>query len=261
MSGFAVDSGLEQMFESRLDRNKTTIFCLDGVNFSSFVKSAGCTKPFDANFTAWMLQTFETMMSMYRFHAGFTGSDEMSFVWFAASDRHRRAAKTEEETEAKSEAPKCGDFELPYSGRLQKLCSVLASKASAAFLLAATTPTLGSKVLDLMPAFDCRVWQVDTADQALTALHLRQVYTLKNSRMMFAQHYLGHKRLLGVSSSEAVRAVQAETGVKFEDVADEGVRIGTYAVWVPSTFINPDGIAFTRNRLQRLSHFGCLKAV
>lgn len=231
----------EKMFEAKLDPGKTTIMRLDGVNFSSFVKSTKCERPFSADFNGWMISTLVRLMTDYRFDAGFTGSDEISLVWTG------RDVSLEP------------GFTMLYSGRLQKLCSVMAAKATAAFA-AALVASNRQECLQFMPAFDCRVWQVDTFEDALSSLRLRQVYTLKNARLMFAQHHLPKKNLMNVPSAEAVRKVERDHGLVFEkEVADEA-RIGTYALWekVLCTASTSE-VPFTRKKLCIMQWFGNLK--
>jgi tRNA(His) 5'-end guanylyltransferase len=153
-------------------------------------------------------------------------------------------------------------FVMPYSGRVLKLCSVLAGSASAAFaaaLMGGTEPR--PDLLRLMPAFDCRVWQVPTPAQALQGLHVRQVYVLKNARMMYAQHHLSHRALQGVSSKAAAQLVVAKLGPDhaFEAKVPEAVRVGTYGLWVPTVVEGRDA-PLVRNKLHLVVHFGTLSA-
>jgi hypothetical protein len=64
-------------------------------------------------------------------------------------------------------------FTMLYSGRVLKLCSVLAARASAAFTVAVLRdPTFdgnlrsAAAIVGLHPTFDCRVWQVEDPAQA-----------------------------------------------------------------------------------------------
>jgi hypothetical protein len=111
-------------------------------------------------------------------------------------------------------------------GRVTKLCSVLAGEATAAFLEAVAVDS--PEVLKLRPCFDCRVWQVDTLAECHRALHRRQVYTLRNARMMYAQAHFSHSALHGVSSAAAAAMVPAKHGpaAAFEACVDEFTRIG-----------------------------------
>ena len=266
----------EKMFERKLDTNLATVIRLDGVNFSSFVRAVQCERPFDPGFTAWMTATLQALMTSFRFHAGFCGSDELSLVWFPAHQWHLCAKVSEPvggggggvEGPTLTLPPPVPDpdaaskFVLPYGGRVLKLCSVLASKASAAFLQAAAAHFAHDRarldaVLARQPAFDCRLWQVGSCRAALEALHLRQVYTLKNARMMLAQHHLPAKALHGVSSRAAADMVAAAKGIRFEDAVQDAVRIGTYALWDRFPVVCRDGVVL-RKRLVAVQHFGVL---
>lgn len=271
---------VEKMLETVLDPSLTTVFRLDGVQFSSFVRAAGCARPFDPHFTSWMTSTFETLMTSFRFHAGFCGSDEMSLVWYGVKERHfctspsgARYASASASATSEGVPMPCPEkrkpadpatFVMPYSGRVLKLCSVLAGKASAAFaaaLMEGTDPEDLLHLMHLMPAFDCRVWQVPTPADALQGLHVRQVYVLKNARMMYAQHYLSHKALQGVSSKAAAQLVAEKFGADhaFEAKVPEAVRVGTYGFWVPTVVEGRDG-PLVRDKLHLVVHFGALSA-
>lgn len=256
----------EKTLEARLDPALTTVFRLDGVNFSAFVRAAKCVRPFDPQFTAWMTKTFQALMTTYRFHAGFHGSDELSLVWYGVHERHlstttTTAAPAADATAAPTAAPTDpATFVLPFSGRVQKLCSVLAGKASAAFaaaLMEGDHPR--PDLLRLMPAFDCRVWQVGTPREALAGLHLRQVYVLKNARMMYAQHYFPHKALEKVASKAAADLVATKLGADhaFEAAVPAQVRVGVYGLWAPTLVAGRDGPVM-RNKLALTVHFGTL---
>jgi tRNA(His) 5'-end guanylyltransferase len=277
---------VEAMFDTRLDPRKCTIFRLDGVGFSSFVKRAGCARPFDPRFTTWMNHVLQDLMTQYRFQAGFCGSDEITLVWYGTGQRHLRAVtevctgvctevSTSTPTPTPTPTPTNPDtFTMLYSGRVLKLCSVLAARASAAFTVAILRdPTFdgnlraAAAIVGLHPTFDCRVWQVEDPAQAHDNLRQRQVFTLKNARMMFARSHLSQKQVHRLSSSAAAKLVQEVAGIKFEDTVPDSVRLGVYGVWQPvtrevrDTKEAHDAMTVTRRKVVLVPHFGTLVTV
>jgi tRNA(His) 5'-end guanylyltransferase len=211
------EEAAEKQFEVRLSPTRYTLFRLDGVTFSTFVRRAKLQRPFDAKFSAWMRDACEAVVVKYRFDACFCGSDEMTFVWHPQPLGPDGVVRS-----------------MRFLGRVTKLCSVLAGEATAAFLqaVAADSPD----VLKLRPCFDCRVWQVDTLAECHRALHRRQLYTLRNARMMYAQAHFSHSALQGVSSAAAAAMVPAKHGpaAAFEAFVDEFTRIGGWCTLAPA---------------------------
>jgi tRNA(His) guanylyltransferase len=203
-TNFTNFSGHEKKFENFLDKTKVTIFRLDGHSFSKFTSKF--TKPFDDNFTDAMINTAEVTFNRYGFSLGFVGSDEITLCWFPK----------------KSE--KGGYCDLAYGGRTQKLTTLLAGSVSTCFFKEF------SKFYDLskyIPHFDCRVFQVDTIEEALENISQRVGFTLKNSRMMFAQSMYSQKQLHKLSSFQAVKMVLDEKGIDFNTKVRVENRIGT----------------------------------
>lgn len=202
--------------ETRLDPSCYTLFRLDGHGFSRFVKRAGMTKPFDAAFTAAMQRTGEALLEAHHFELAFVGSDEITLVWMPLSPAAVEA-----------------EHELPFRGRILKLTSLLAGLASVVFLTAVVEEG-NAQATALLPHFDCRVFQLDTADQVLAALRERQTFTVKNARMMFAQSFCSHKSLQGVASEAAVAKVAVEHGVHFDEAVPVANRMGGFLHRVPT---------------------------
>jgi hypothetical protein len=80
---------------------------------------------------------------------------------------------------------------------------------------------------DYVPHFDCRVYQVDTLKDLLLNIGERVSYTLKNSRMMFAQSYFSQKKLHKLSSSQAVQLVLEKIGIDFYQTVSPDIRLGS----------------------------------
>lgn len=140
---------------------------LDGRAFHTFTR--GLNRPFDERFGRCMVETTRSLVDDLRALIGYTQSDEITLVWWV---------------------PASGPQDYPFDGRFQKLASVSAGIASAAFArLAAEHLPEKSRSL---PSFDARVWQVPTKEDAIDVLIWREDDAAKNSLSMAARAHFSH---------------------------------------------------------------------
>jgi tRNA(His) guanylyltransferase len=198
---------LEKKYETRLDKSKVTVFRLDGHGFSKF--TSNFKKPFDDAFTQAMKKTALLAFEYYNFSLGFVGSDEITFCIFP------QMTKTNELCE------------IEFSGRVEKMTTLLAGYVSVVFYKEFSK---WYPMDNYFPHFDCRVYQLDTIKDALLNVSERVTYTLKNSRMMFAQSYFSAKRLHKLSSKKAIELVLSELNIDFYRVVSPETRVGTVIV-------------------------------
>ena len=194
---------IEKKYETYLTKSKVTIFRLDGHGFSKF--TSNFTKPFDDGFTEAMKQTVKIAFDYYKFSIGFVGSDEITFCIFP------HVSKTGELSD------------IEFNGRIQKMTTLLAGFVSVAFYKEF------SKFYPMdsfAPHFDCRVYQVDSIKDALLNISSRVTYTLKNSRMMFAQSHFSAKKLHKLSSRQAIELVKSEKDIDYYQVISGDNRVG-----------------------------------
>lgn len=171
---------------------------IDGKCFSRFTKDMA--RPYDERMSRSMIETTKFLVDETCAAIGYTQSDEISLVYHGRT--HIR-----------------NSF---FDGKFQKVCSVLASMATAKFNEAISRhfPGIG-------PAFfDCRVWQVPTQDEAANAILWRELDATKNSISMSARHYYSHKELHGKTGSEMQELLFAK-GVNFNNYPSFFKR-GTY---------------------------------
>lgn len=162
---------------------------IDGKNFSSFTRAL--PRPFDARLSQLMIQTTAFLVEKTGARIGYTQSDEISLIFHAA-----------------------GENSLIYlGGRLQKLTSILASMATAAFNagLAAAIPEKAGQVA----FFDCRVWDVPSLEEAANVILWRSLDATKNSISMAARAKFSHNALHRKSGRE-MRAMLQEVGVDWD---------------------------------------------
>jgi tRNA(His) guanylyltransferase len=198
---------LLKTFESTLDKSKVTIFRLDGHSFSKF--TSNFKKPFDYGFTTAMKETTLKAFNYFKFSIGFVGSDEITFCIFPKTN-------------------KTGELsDIDFSGRVEKMTTLLSGYVSVIFYKEF------SKFYDLnehYPHFDCRVFQVDSTQDALKNISERITYTLKNSRMMFAQSHFSAKKLHKLSSKQAIELVLEEKGEDFNIIISPDNRVGNVVI-------------------------------
>lgn len=181
----------------KLDPAQPIYARIDGRSFSRF--TSGMDRPFDARMTAAMVETTKHLVHETHARIGYTQSDEISLVWLA-------------------EGP---ESDVLFSGKVQKMASVLASMSAAKF--ARVCPP-GYE--DRLPHFDCRVFQLPSKDEAANAFLWRAMDARKNAISMVAQSKFSHKKL-HQKDQKAMLAMLAEIGVEFEDFP-ESFRRGSF---------------------------------
>lgn len=207
MSSNIVFEDLEKVYESKLDKSKVTIFRLDGHSFSKF--TSNFNKPFDDGFTEAMKQTALKSFNYLNFSIGFVGSDEITLCMFPI-------------------ITKSGELrEIDFSGRIEKMTTLLAGYVSVIFYKEFSK---FYSLEEFNPHFDCRVYQVDTIKDALQNISERITYTLKNSRMMFAQSHFSAKKLHKLSSNDAIKLVLDEKKIDFYSVVNADNRVGNVII-------------------------------
>lgn len=162
---------------------------LDGRAFHTFTK--GLKRPYDERLSELMIYVTGQLVHELQARVGYTQSDEISLVWYYPADS-------------------CSGY--PFGGRFQKLCSVLASCATAYFV-----KELGSRLPEKkehFPMFDCRVWPASKAD-ALATFKWREADARKNAISMAASASFPHKDLQSINSRERLKMLKA-AGVDFE---------------------------------------------
>lgn len=164
---------------------------LDGRAFHTFTR--GLSRPFCSPFASCMFETARALVEEFDARVGYTQSDEITLLFYA---------------EPGSKA------QLPFDGRFQKLTSVLASYAAAVF---------GREVLRLLPekreaipAFDCRVWNVPTLEDALDVFVWREDDAVKNSIAMAAQSVYSTRELHGKNGKE-MQEMLFQKGINWND--------------------------------------------
>lgn len=164
---------------------------LDGRAFHTWTR--GLPRPVDVRLTTCMQDTTAFLVSEFGARVGYTQSDEITLLWFE---------------------PAGLPDALPFSGRFQKLASVLAGAASAKFTLLADVGIPERK--GTLAVFDARVWNVPTLEDALDVFVWREDDATKNSVSMAASAFYPETELAGLDS-RLRRELLRRKGVNWDD--------------------------------------------
>lgn len=163
---------------------------IDGRGFSRFTK--GMDRPFDMRMTRCMIETARYLVDATHASIGYVQSDEISLVWAPVSDGSDRF----------------------FSGKIQKMCSVLASMAAARFAVEHAREF--DRISTDFPHFDCRIVPLPSKTEAANMLLWRELDARKNAVSMAARHFFSHSALQNKSGSEMVEMMLAK-GQRMDD--------------------------------------------
>ena len=153
------------------------------------------------------------------------------------------------------------DADLPFDGKLQKLCSISASKVTASFnknmlrMLAAFKTesfNLMEKIItgdfpEIDAVFDSRVFVIPDVREVSNYFIWRQQDCTRNSVSMAASANFPHKQLEGVKSADKQDMLFKEKGINWNDYLPKYKR-GSVIKRVQFTVDGPNGETATRNK-------------
>lgn len=183
----------EGLTESTLMPYLPILARIDGRAFHTLTRS--CKKPYDEEFAEAMQYTAIHLVESFDPLLSYVQSDEISLLFYQ----------------------KTFLSQMPFGGRVQKLCSVLASAAAVKF-----NKVFGSDY----ETFDCRVWQVPNKEEVFNYFIWRERDATRNSILGAADSLLGHKACQGKNTSE-LQEMMFQKGVNWNDYAAHFKR-GTY---------------------------------
>jgi len=211
--------GYEKSTQILIDPKDHMIVRLDGKKFSKFTK--GFLKPFDDILSRVMVQTTSDLLEEFGAVSGYTQSDEITLVLPAMYQKDGKKIINNQISK----------------GRVDKVASVFASTATLRFnmnllkefenLSSNTTEEyqemLHSKLFKAV--FDGRAFGVPDDIEAFNAVLWRMRDAEKNSKSMFCQRWVGHKKTLNMNGDEKVILCKKETGQDWNDQRD-GYKYG-----------------------------------
>eukprot|EP00123_Amoebidium_parasiticum_P012582 comp21458_c0_seq1/m.29662 comp21458_c0_seq1/g.29662 ORF comp21458_c0_seq1/g.29662 comp21458_c0_seq1/m.29662 type:complete len:303 (-) comp21458_c0_seq1:79-987(-) len=201
----------------QLDPRKIYMARLDGHCFSAF--TTGFKKPFDHRINSAMVATTADLVNKYNAVLGYTQSDEITLVF---------PTHWEDDDTKSKKGP------MWQGGRVFKLISLMSSFGSVRFnyhLQRQTYSTderlLFEKARGGIATFDCRVFNVDSPEDAADNIRWRQTHDgRRNSIGMLARAYFPHIRLHGMNREQMLQILRDEKHVRWED-QPLPFRIGT----------------------------------
>lgn len=175
--------------DRKLSAHGTPVYArIDGRGFSKFTK--GLRRPYDERLSSAMIATTEHLVAQTHARIGYTQSDEISLVFLL-------------------DGPNPSE-ELLFGGKVQKLASILASLATAAFtrqVLTCGDPEFAAYA-EKLPHFDARVFELPTPEEGANALLWRELDAQRNAVSMTAHHLFSHKALQGVTREAMLRMIE-----------------------------------------------------
>lgn len=199
----------ESCYGFKIPNRSYVIIRLDGKGFSKYTKNFD--KPFD-DMLSNVMDTATIELCKYMTPAfAYTQSDEVSLV-FSTIDNI--------------------DAEMDFDGKLQKFCSISASKMTAAFnkkmleMLALSMPCeslvaaiFSNQLPQIDAVFDSRVFVIPDIREVSNYFVWRQQDCTRNSVSMAAHALLGHSATMNKSSDEKQEMLFQEKGINWNDYA------------------------------------------
>jgi tRNA(His) 5'-end guanylyltransferase len=239
-----------------IDTDKYILVHVDGRSFSKMVKNK-FRKPFDDSFIEMMNQTAVYLCeNVQGCQLAYVQSDEISLL-------------------IKKNNPEGDVF---FGGRLCKMQSIIASLASAKFnqLMMIYNITGENGTCDVytdnteivdeivnvihdspLYQFDCKVWDVDSANDAMAWFLFRNIDCIRNSKQQTAQTYLTHKELIGLDTNKQIELLLNKTNIDW-NTFDCGKKYGRLVYkkeFDAETTINGETIQYKRNRFEASDGF------
>ncbi|QBQ74714.1 tRNA synthase [Burkholderia phage BcepSauron] len=162
---------------------------LDGRAFHTFTR--GLERPYSKRFSRCMLTTAAALVEDFHADLAYTQSDEITLMWEPRAQEN-----------------------LPFAGRIFKFNSLLAARASVAFLRAVAQEI--PEKAHLNPLFDCRAFATPNEEVAFSQFLWREIDATRNSLMMLAQAHYSHKELHGKGSAAQHDLLHAR-GINWND--------------------------------------------
>lgn len=217
----------------KLNPRLHTIFRLDGVNFSRYLKQLELNKPYDVRLTNSIMETGIECFNTFAFSLCYVGYDEIIYYL-------KPVTKEEEDN----------GIEYDFSGRIQKMVSMLAGKVSVIFYAKLIKYFSYENLLKDFPYWECKVLQFNNFNEISETLHNRMGSTLKNSRTLFINNYLQGTDL---SSKDAIKKIQIEKQIDFNNDVSDNNKFGCIITYILTEF--EKNIKFENNEEFKLIKF------
>lgn len=193
--------GHEKVETSRKFISSLPIYArIDGRGFSKFTK--GMERPYDQRMTDAMVEVTRYLVEKTHATIGYVQSDEISLLWRPQDDE---------------------DSEGFFSGKIQKMTSVLASMAAAKMAVEIRD---WEPFCDRLPHFDARVVNLPTPLEAANMMLWRANDAKKNATSMACRAHFSASEMKHKNQEQMI-GMMREKGVDFFEYPDQ-FRNGTY---------------------------------
>lgn len=200
----------ERATDQRIDGSSICLIRLDGVGFSKYTRQPCFERPFSKLFARAMLDTARALCERFDPQCIYTSSDEITMILKRTYDIESKAYKP-----------------YIYNGRVQKLASISAATATAAFNDAIKRLSTNNATPEGLALFDSRVFTVPDQETALRNIQWRSSHdAARNSFARLVQHFLGAKKVHDLSPKELADELHAKFRVSWYDL-DTHYRYGT----------------------------------
>lgn len=210
---------------AKLNPRLHTIFRLDGANFSRYFKELKLSKPYDDRLTNSFVETGIECFNTFTFSLCYVGYGEITY--------YLKPVTKEEEDHG---------FEYDYGGRIQKMVSMLAGRASTIFYTKLCKYFGQDNLPKGFPYWECKITQTHLFDEVIENLNERIVSTLKNSRNLFVNYHLPGTEL---SSKDAIKKIQADKQIDWNFEVSDNNKVGCVIIYILEEFERdvefPDG--------------------
>ena len=211
---------LEAISDQRLNPSNPFIVRIDGVSFRNYTR--GFAKPFDQRMTRAFIRTSADLLQRFNPTTVYYASDEISLVFDACPQLDRLEKHPREHM---------------YSGRVQKLASVIASYAAAKFNRYINEEDwsdlkqehVRQRLADHSAYFDGRAFSVPSSFAAMAAIYWRHRYdTLKNATLTYALTYYTPKQILSKNTPELREMMHQEHQWDMLNEGPKNILYGTF---------------------------------
>jgi tRNA(His) 5'-end guanylyltransferase len=188
----------EHDYEQRLMPYVPTIIRIDGRAFHTWTN--GCKKPYDTRLVESFVEATKLLVKETSAKIGYTQSDEITLVLYQNSYQTQQY----------------------FGGRVQKICSILASYTSTHFWDIVKHkfdrgPCFPNRMLRKpFPTFDCRVFSVPSKIEACNVLLWREQDAVRNSIQSLGQAHFSHKQIQNKSCPE-IQDMLHEKNINWND--------------------------------------------
>lgn len=217
----------EKETDFSLDLSLPVCIRIDGKRFSKFTQSLH--KPFDSRMEKVMYNTAISLMEEFKASCAYTQSDEITIVYTVDNIKS-----------------------LPFNGRIQKICSVFAAKATA-YLIKNVVEFLPENYFDKLPCMDARVWNVPSDSEAINSIVWRITDARRNALSSVFRYTYGHSIAQHKNSLEMLDYMKNH-GVDYESVYNDFQRTGVLFFKKEHLFNNGEE-EYSRNRIETISGY------